>query len=216
MCCPSYTVRLNVHDFVPSKNQRKVQRKLQKYLDGDLCDYSGHAITFAAALGGALSPKPPSPAPPSTRPIKTDQHASLRRLFGDIVDAWCESERLDKVSCREISKIRSAGAVTSGRHSSNGPSANQETAKTLAGRCLLDESFSRRPLPPASIRDPWMDTAATGRAVLPLLRRNEADDLSTVDLRRSAASMVDVDPAHSIAFRRWASQFHSRRGKALG
>lgn len=31
-CCPPYTIRLNVHDYYPSKGQAKVLKKVQKYL----------------------------------------------------------------------------------------------------------------------------------------------------------------------------------------
>lgn len=33
-CCPSYTIRLNVNDFVPSKEQIRISRRMQRYLDG--------------------------------------------------------------------------------------------------------------------------------------------------------------------------------------
>ncbi|XP_044508723.1 arginyl-tRNA--protein transferase 2-like isoform X2 [Mangifera indica] len=35
-CCPSYTIRLKAHDFVPSKEQRRVSRRIQRYLEGTL------------------------------------------------------------------------------------------------------------------------------------------------------------------------------------
>ncbi|KAL1290303.1 hypothetical protein HN51_058754 [Arachis hypogaea] len=35
-CCPSYTIRLKASDFVPSKEQVRVSRRLQRYLDGSL------------------------------------------------------------------------------------------------------------------------------------------------------------------------------------
>lgn len=33
-CCPSYTIRLKVDAFVPTKEQKRVQRRIQRYLDG--------------------------------------------------------------------------------------------------------------------------------------------------------------------------------------
>lgn len=33
-CCPSYTIRLKASDFVPSKEQLRVHKKMQRYLDG--------------------------------------------------------------------------------------------------------------------------------------------------------------------------------------
>ncbi|KAH7672919.1 Arginyltransferase protein [Dioscorea alata] len=35
-CCPSYTIRLKVEDFSPSKEQARVQKKMQRFLDGTL------------------------------------------------------------------------------------------------------------------------------------------------------------------------------------
>lgn len=33
-CCPSYTIRLKVDAFVPTKEQKRVQRRIQRYMDG--------------------------------------------------------------------------------------------------------------------------------------------------------------------------------------
>lgn len=33
-CCPAYTIRLRAKDFIPSKEQLRVSRKMQRYLDG--------------------------------------------------------------------------------------------------------------------------------------------------------------------------------------
>ena len=35
MCCPAYTIRLNVNDFVPSKAQKKTMRRWEQYLNGE-------------------------------------------------------------------------------------------------------------------------------------------------------------------------------------
>ncbi|XP_043725274.1 arginyl-tRNA--protein transferase 2-like [Telopea speciosissima] len=35
-CCPSYTIRLKAGDFVPSKEQLRVSRRMQRFLDGTL------------------------------------------------------------------------------------------------------------------------------------------------------------------------------------
>ncbi|CAF2102137.1 hypothetical protein HID58_019755 [Brassica napus] len=35
-CCPSYTIRLRANDFVPSKEQQRVRRRLERFLDGEL------------------------------------------------------------------------------------------------------------------------------------------------------------------------------------
>ncbi|CAH8260089.1 unnamed protein product [Arabidopsis lyrata] len=35
-CCPSYTIRLKASDFVPSKEQQRVRRRLERFLDGEI------------------------------------------------------------------------------------------------------------------------------------------------------------------------------------
>ncbi|KAL0743937.1 hypothetical protein Bca4012_085450 [Brassica carinata] len=35
-CCPSYTIRLRACDFVPSKEQQRVRRRLERFLDGEV------------------------------------------------------------------------------------------------------------------------------------------------------------------------------------
>ncbi|KAL0452741.1 UNVERIFIED_CONTAM: Arginyl-tRNA--protein transferase 1 [Sesamum latifolium] len=35
-CCPSYTIRLKASDFVPSKEQSRVSKRMQRFLDGTL------------------------------------------------------------------------------------------------------------------------------------------------------------------------------------
>ncbi|PKA55092.1 Arginyl-tRNA--protein transferase 1 [Apostasia shenzhenica] len=35
-CCPSYTIRLKAHDFVPSKEQIRVHKKMERFLHGTL------------------------------------------------------------------------------------------------------------------------------------------------------------------------------------
>ncbi|KAB2620517.1 arginyl-tRNA--protein transferase 1-like [Pyrus ussuriensis x Pyrus communis] len=44
-CCPAYTIRLRAGDFVPSKEQARVSRRMQRYLDGTLeCKKPGECI----------------------------------------------------------------------------------------------------------------------------------------------------------------------------
>ncbi|XP_056842094.1 arginyl-tRNA--protein transferase 2 isoform X2 [Raphanus sativus] len=35
-CCPSYTIRLRASDFVPSKEQQRVRRRLERFLEGEV------------------------------------------------------------------------------------------------------------------------------------------------------------------------------------
>ncbi|XP_065871405.1 arginyl-tRNA--protein transferase 2-like [Euphorbia lathyris] len=35
-CCPSYTIRMKASDFIPSKDQQRVSRRMQRFLDGTL------------------------------------------------------------------------------------------------------------------------------------------------------------------------------------
>ncbi|XP_068315890.1 arginyl-tRNA--protein transferase 2-like isoform X1 [Pyrus communis] len=44
-CCPAYTIRLRAGDFVPSKEQVRVSRRMQRYLEGTLeCKKPGECI----------------------------------------------------------------------------------------------------------------------------------------------------------------------------
>lgn len=36
MCCPHYTIRLPVNEFVPSRTQRQTLKRLEKYLEGEM------------------------------------------------------------------------------------------------------------------------------------------------------------------------------------
>ncbi|KAL0402898.1 UNVERIFIED_CONTAM: Arginyl-tRNA--protein transferase 1 [Sesamum radiatum] len=55
-CCPSYTIRLKASDFVPSKEQTRVSKRMQRFLDGTLdvkkTDKSTHDLNTS---GGSCS-----------------------------------------------------------------------------------------------------------------------------------------------------------------
>ena len=59
-CCPPYTIRLDVHRFSPIKSQKKVERRLQAYLEGRIDekgaptndDARDQPTTAVAATGG--------------------------------------------------------------------------------------------------------------------------------------------------------------------
>ncbi|XP_049410975.1 arginyl-tRNA--protein transferase 2-like [Solanum stenotomum] len=50
-CCPSYTIRLKANDFVPSKEQRRVLNRMQRFLDGTL-DKSSDELMDATDTSG--------------------------------------------------------------------------------------------------------------------------------------------------------------------
>ncbi|KAL3334312.1 hypothetical protein AABB24_030841 [Solanum stoloniferum] len=50
-CCPSYTIRLKANDFVPSKEQRRVLNRMQRFLDGTL-DKSSDDLMDATDTSG--------------------------------------------------------------------------------------------------------------------------------------------------------------------
>uniref|UniRef100_A0A1J3G286 Arginyl-tRNA--protein transferase n=1 Tax=Noccaea caerulescens TaxID=107243 RepID=A0A1J3G286_NOCCA len=52
-CCPSYTIRLKASDFVPSKEQQRVCRRLERFLDGKL-DVQKTEHTGASSSGEDL------------------------------------------------------------------------------------------------------------------------------------------------------------------
>ncbi|KAJ0266332.1 Arginyl-tRNA--protein transferase 1 [Hirschfeldia incana] len=58
-CCPSYTIRLKASDFVPSKDQQRVSRRLERFLDGKLDvqsrEQTEHTGGASSSLGAAKS-----------------------------------------------------------------------------------------------------------------------------------------------------------------
>ncbi|KAK4351363.1 hypothetical protein RND71_030676 [Anisodus tanguticus] len=50
-CCPSYTIRLKASDFVPSKEQRRVLKRMQRFLDGTLDKSSDHLLDATDTSG---------------------------------------------------------------------------------------------------------------------------------------------------------------------
>ncbi|CAN4118695.1 unnamed protein product [Withania somnifera] len=64
-CCPSYTIRLKASDFVPSKEQRRVLKRMQRFLDGtldkssddlkDAIDTSGDSQTTTSSQSHSLA-----------------------------------------------------------------------------------------------------------------------------------------------------------------
>ncbi|PHU13920.1 Arginyl-tRNA--protein transferase 2 [Capsicum chinense] len=64
-CCPSYTIRLKASDFAPSTEQRRVLKRMQRFLDGtldkssddlmDATDTSGDAQTTSSSQSRSLA-----------------------------------------------------------------------------------------------------------------------------------------------------------------
>jgi len=85
MCCPLYTIRLDVDAFVPSKEQKKTLRRLQNYLDG-----------------GALSQRYIEASPMPRSKDVTD----LQMLFGHVLDKivklWLSNENFQQVDVKVI------------------------------------------------------------------------------------------------------------------
>ncbi|XP_061975665.1 arginyl-tRNA--protein transferase 2-like [Populus nigra] len=59
-CCPSYTIRLRASDFVPSKEQQRVSKRMQRFVDGTLevkksVEATKHPCISASACSEASS-----------------------------------------------------------------------------------------------------------------------------------------------------------------
>ncbi|RID42785.1 hypothetical protein BRARA_J02645 [Brassica rapa] len=54
-CCPSYTIRLKASDFVPSKEQQRVSRRLERFLDGKLDVQPSEQTVASSSLGTTRS-----------------------------------------------------------------------------------------------------------------------------------------------------------------
>ncbi|KAF9676920.1 hypothetical protein SADUNF_Sadunf08G0053500 [Salix dunnii] len=97
-CCPSYTIRLRASDFVPSKEQQRVSRRMQRFVDGALeVKKSVEAIEIPSICASACN----EVSSLGTR--ETSSVSKKEKNMGDhIIDDYL-SEQLDKViwTCRE-------------------------------------------------------------------------------------------------------------------
>ncbi|KAL9365232.1 hypothetical protein Peur_043105 [Populus x canadensis] len=96
-CCPSYTIRLRAGDFVPSKEQQRVSRRMQRFVDGALdvkkaVEATEHPSTCASAFNEVSS-------------LGTKETSSVTKKeknMGDHITDYL-SEQVDNViwTCRE-------------------------------------------------------------------------------------------------------------------
>ncbi|XP_054798593.1 arginyl-tRNA--protein transferase 2 isoform X2 [Prosopis cineraria] len=95
-CCPSYTIRLKASDFVPSTEQHRVSKRMQRFLDGKLDVKKGNALEHPTSSNESKSSvqhefsSPVSEDPLSTcNEEKNEIEKVLRYLSDQIGDAVC-------------------------------------------------------------------------------------------------------------------------------
>ncbi|XP_057855265.1 arginyl-tRNA--protein transferase 2 isoform X2 [Cryptomeria japonica] len=113
-CCPPYTIRLKVDSFVPSKEQTRVYRRMQRFLDGSydgprtvgdmqkesaitpgrLCSSTINMFAKAEMQGTSVSPKALSDAQNSKTSEIDEEAIYISRKIDDVVNACVESEEL--------------------------------------------------------------------------------------------------------------------------
>lgn len=113
-CCPPYTIRLNVESFVPSKEQTRVCRRMQRFLDGSyngprsvgnmhkenaltpgrLCSSTLNMSAKAEMQGTSVSPRVSLDAQNSKTSERDKEAMYISKKIDDLVNACVESEEL--------------------------------------------------------------------------------------------------------------------------
>ncbi|KAH8501428.1 hypothetical protein H0E87_016288 [Populus deltoides] len=96
-CCPSYTIRLRAGDFVPSKEQQRVSRRMQRFVDG--------ALDVKKAVEATEDPSTCASAFNEVSSLGTKETSSVTKKeknMGDHITDYL-SEQVDNViwTCRE-------------------------------------------------------------------------------------------------------------------
>ncbi|KAJ6690179.1 hypothetical protein OIU85_006459 [Salix viminalis] len=100
-CCPSYTIRLRASDFVPSKEQQRVSRRMQRFVDGALeVKKSVEAIEDPSICASACNEVS------SLGTKETSSVSKKEKNMGDHITDYL-SEQVNKViwTCRESGQI---------------------------------------------------------------------------------------------------------------
>ncbi|KAG5239939.1 arginyl-tRNA--protein transferase [Salix suchowensis] len=102
-CCPSYTIRLRASDFVPSKEQQRVSRRMQRFVDGALeVKKSVEAIEDPSICASACN----EISSLGTGTKETSSVSKKEKNMGDHITDYL-SEQVNKViwTCRESGQI---------------------------------------------------------------------------------------------------------------
>ncbi|XP_021303425.1 arginyl-tRNA--protein transferase 2 isoform X2 [Sorghum bicolor] len=97
-CCPSYTIRLKANDFICSKEQGRVLKKMQRFLDGDLDPHIGSPQCKASPTKRSLGEPLNSP----TSKVSKVSAKEFRAGMGPNIS------KEDDVTCCLASKINEA------------------------------------------------------------------------------------------------------------
>ncbi|KAF6156427.1 hypothetical protein GIB67_009085 [Kingdonia uniflora] len=100
-CCPSYTIRINSSDFVPSKEQSQVSRRMQRFLDGALDGKKGEESKDAPTHTNLVAE---TSSAYSKEKNDEDQNVNiLSRQIDDVVNGMFPSDvQLLKASVKHI------------------------------------------------------------------------------------------------------------------
>ncbi|KAI4306814.1 hypothetical protein L6164_030059 [Bauhinia variegata] len=88
-CCPSYTIRLKASDFVPSKEQQRVSRRMQRFLDGTLEAKNSEALddpSTSTKLKSSVHHKFLSPNSEESMPATSEEQNEVEKDLHFISD----------------------------------------------------------------------------------------------------------------------------------
>ncbi|KAJ6772637.1 ARGINYL-TRNA--PROTEIN TRANSFERASE 2 [Salix koriyanagi] len=118
-CCPSYTIRLRARDFVPSKEQQRVSKRMQRFVDGTL-DVKKSVETrkdpgvSASACGEASSSGTKKSLSNKNKEKTVGDHITyyLSEQVDNMIRTWSESGQfpcsvqLPKASVKKVSQAK--------------------------------------------------------------------------------------------------------------
>ncbi|KAJ6720561.1 ARGINYL-TRNA--PROTEIN TRANSFERASE 2 [Salix viminalis] len=118
-CCPSYTIRLRARDFVPSKEQQRVSKRMQRFVDGTL-DVKKSVETrkdpgvSASACGEASSSVTKKSLSNKNKEKTVGDHITyyLSEQVDNMIRTWSESGQfpcsvqLPKASVKKVSQAK--------------------------------------------------------------------------------------------------------------
>ncbi|KAL5203185.1 hypothetical protein ABZP36_014137 [Zizania latifolia] len=96
-CCPSYTIRLKASDFICSKEQGRVLRKMQRFLDGEIGPQVGSSQSKPSSTKRSLTEPMNSPSSKISKISANEfQTAKYPSLFEDDEFICCLSSKVNE------------------------------------------------------------------------------------------------------------------------
>ncbi|KAF6153583.1 hypothetical protein GIB67_027450 [Kingdonia uniflora] len=151
-CCPSYTIRINSSDFVPSKEQSRVSRRMQRFLDGALDGKKGEeskdAPTHTSLVAETSS---------ANSKEKNDEDQNVNILSLQIDDVVCgmfpSDAQLPKASVKHIIQAKKKKLIGKSEDILYSSNISFQIAAALNRSKLADQSGKRSEVFPQSVAE---------------------------------------------------------------